>query len=176
MTDALDRVVVTREAAHQAAQQAYALAQAILANGDRVRITCAEDQDDISVKQRAFLHAAVFPQIAEQVVVEGARFTADVWKEHLRQLFLPDRWELRYALVLDKATGRLRRAKRKTPHRVRRSTEELGIKGYSRHIDSCIDHAVLNWGVVFEFRPGEREEIRYAAPARKAKLAEEVVA
>ena len=169
MTAAMSRRVATREEAHQAARDAYATAWQIIANGGECTVRVVESEEDISTKQRGFFHAAVLPQIAEQVVVDGTRYVAAVWKHHLRSLYLPDTWESRHALVVDKATGTLRKAKRATPHRVRKSTEELGVKSYSRFIDECIAHAAAEWGVQFIFRAEEREGARYVAPVRKAK-------
>lgn len=133
----------------------------------RLRIVVGYDREDKSTKQRAFLHAAVFPQIAEQVLPEGVSFHAKVWKEHYRALYLGDRWVLRKALVVDKATGKLRPAKRATPHRERVSTERLSVKQYSEHIDKVIAHAVTEYGVQFHFIHEEREAVRYVAPPRK---------
>lgn len=170
MSDALTVTVQTKEEAHQAALHGYALAQALIADGKPVKFHVAEDEDDLTVKQRAFLHAAVFPQIAEQVVFpDGSRYVAKLWKEHFRERFLPDKWELRKSIKWDAEQGRMVQAKRKTPHRVRQSTEDLGKGAYSAYIDLVIDTAVLELGVVFVFKPGEREAVRYVAKPRKAK-------
>ncbi len=177
MSDEINVIVRTREEAHQAATFAYSLAQALIRDEKPVRFRVSEDQDDITTRQRGFLHAAVFPQIAEQYVFpDGTRFVADVWKEHFRKRFLPDKWVMEFAIRWDAATGRMVKAKRKTPHRIRVSTEDLGIKAYSEHIDKVIDTAVAELGVVFEFRPNEREGVRYVAKPRKAKAREEATA
>lgn len=170
MNDELNVIVRTKEEAHQAATFAYSLAQALIRDEKPVRFRVAEDQDDITARQRGFLHAAVFPQIAEQVVMpDGTRYTADVWKEYFRKRFLPDTWVMRKSIRYDPKLCRLVQAKRATPQPVRKSTEDLGIKAYSEHIDKVIDTAVLELGVVFEFRPNEREGVRYVAKPRKAK-------
>lgn len=167
MSDALDTVCSTKEQAHAAAVQGYAHAQALLANGERVRITVAPDHDDITVKQRRFLHGPVLRQISEQVRVDGVRYTAEVWKEHLRRLFLPDRWEMRKVPRWDAEKGMLVPAKRATPHRVRVSTEDLSIKQYSEYIDRVLAHAATEWGVQFRFETDEREAVRYVPKRRK---------
>lgn len=136
----------------------------------QLRIVVGFAHADITTKQRGFLHAAVLPQIAEQVTMpDGTRYTAEVWKEFWRQRFLPDVWELRAVPRWDAAAGRMVIPKRKTPHRVRVSTEDLSIRAYSEFIDKVIDTATLELGVVFEFRPSEREAVRYRPPARKRK-------
>lgn len=159
--------VTTRESAHAAAGLAYRAAWELVANGSTCVISVTEGEEEKSIKQRGFLHAAVLPQISEQVVVEGVRYTVDVWKEHLKDLFLPDTWEMRRSLIRDKQTGKLRNAKKATPHRVRKHTEDLGIKRYSQFIDACIAHAASEWGVQFRFRAEDREAARYVAPVRK---------
>lgn len=167
MSDAIDVIVRTREEAHQAASFAYSLAQALIRDEKPVRFRVAEDEDDITIRQRGFLHAAVFPQIAEQYVFpDGTRYTADVWKEFFRKRFLPDKWVQRKAIRWDPKLCALVQAKRKTPHAIRQSTEDLGIKAYSEHIDRVIDTAVLELNVVFVFRPNEREGVRYVAKPR----------
>lgn len=162
----------TREALHAAATRLYELAkQRAALSPDQPdpdtgeveprtwRFTFGEEAEDITAKQRGFLHAAVFPQIAAQVVVNGDRFAPEIWKEHYRRLFLPDKW----------VTRRLPGAKRATPLRVRVSTEDLGAKGYSEHIDKVIAHAVTEFGVAFEFNNEEREAVRYRRPSRVRK-------
>ena len=135
-----------------------------------LRIVIGFAREDISTKQRGFLHAAVLPQIADQVTMpDGTRYTAAVWKEHFRLRFLPDVWELRAVPRYDPKLCRLVQPKRKTPHRVRVSTETLTVKQYSEFIDAVIDTATLELGVVFEFWPPEREAVRYRPPARKRK-------
>lgn len=155
----------------QANAQAATLVDQARADEDterRLRLTVGFDHEDITVKQRGFLHAAVFPQIAEQVrFADGSRYTADVWKEYFRKLFLGDRFVLKRIPRFDAATGKLVHPKRATPHRERISTEDLSIKQYSNHIDKVIAHATTELGVAFEFDADEREAVRWK-PKRRA--------
>lgn len=151
------RVVATREAAHNAITQAYSVARALIQDGKRVKISVGEDDDPVTVKQRRFLHGPVLEQISEQVRVGGERFVTDVWKEYLRKRILGDRWESY------KAPG----AKRATPHRIRNSTEELGVKAYSEYIDKVIALACTEWHVEFHFDPQERESVRHHERKKK---------
>lgn len=124
------------------------------------RLTFAEVREDLTVKQRRFLHGPVLGQIAEQVrMPDGSRYVAAIWKEYFRKLYLPDRW----------ASYRMPGAKRATPHRVRVSTEDLSIKQYSELIDKVLAHATTELGVVFDLDPAERQAVRYRKPARKPK-------
>ena len=134
----------------------------------RLRVTVGFERADITTKQRGFLHAAVLPQIAEQVSMpDGTRYTSEVWKEHFRQRFLGFDYVLKAIPRWDAKAGRMVRPKRATPHRKRISTEDLGIKGYSLFIDQVIAAATTELGVVFEFDQQEREAVRYRRKARR---------
>lgn len=168
MSQSLTRIVLNPQAAHAAVSEGYQLAKLLLADGKRVRVTVAEDEDDITIRQRGFLHKAVFPQIEEQYRhPDGTRTEWRAWKEYFRARFLGDRWVLKRVPRWDAKQGRMVLPKRKTPHRERVSTEDLSIKQYSAYIDTVIDTAVLELGVQFRFIAEEREAVRYVAPARK---------
>lgn len=169
MNDRQTRVVETREQAHVAAMQAYAVAKLLIQDGKRAQISVSEDCDPISIKQRRFLHGPVFGQISEQVRVCGERYVMATWKEFFRKLFLPDRYEMRRIPVYDKKQCRLVHPKRATPYRVRSSTEDLNVKNYSGYIDKVIQHATLELNVVFDLDQQEREAVRYVKPVRAKK-------
>lgn len=167
MNDILDRVVTTKEGAHDAARQAYSFAQTLLMNEKPVRIRCEEWEDDIGTRQRNFLHGVVLRQISEQVVMpDGTRYVMATWKEFNRARFLGDRWESYEIPGQFTKTGKPVKKRRK----VRVSTEELGARAYSEYIDKVIDNAVMDWNVVFEFRTEERDSVRVK---RKAKAKQE---
>lgn len=173
MTDPLDRIVRTREQAHEVMRTGYALAKLLLDDGKRVRVVVGEDDEPLTVKQRRFFHGPVLSQIAEQVrMPDGTRYVAAIWKEFYRDLFLPAKWEVeRRPRWVD---GELVVPKRATPRRVKASTEDLSVKQYSELIDKVIAHATTELGVVFDLDPAERQRVRYVAPARKRQ--EEVAA
>lgn len=158
MTASLQRMAATQEHWRAAATAIYRAGEAMIAAGKPVQVTLTEWEDDMTARQRAFLHAAVFPQIAEQVSAAGIRYTAELWKEYYRKLFLGSRY------VMQRLPGQ----KKAVPVKVRVSTEDLGIKAYSLHIDKVIAHAATEWGVVFVFRGDEREAVRWVAPRKKA--------
>jgi hypothetical protein len=180
----------TQEARHQCMLRANEIAKALVERSkaaavgrpadedgvvpgpQRLRIVLGYAHDDITIKQRGFLHAAVFPQIAEKYVFpDGTRYSAKAWKEFWRARFLGDRWEMRRAIKWDAKAGCMVQAKRATPHRIRVSTEDLSIRQYSAYIDRVIDTATVELGITFEFDQQEREAVRYKRPARKAKQA-----
>jgi hypothetical protein len=138
-------IVETREGAHTAIMNGYIAAKQMIADGRRVRITVEADSDPLTLLQRKFLHGPVLTQIAEQVNVEGARYVTAVWKEYLRALFLGSEFKIVFGKVVE----------------VRNSTEALNVRLYSEYIDRVIAHAVTEWSVAFQFRPGERDAVRY---------------
>lgn len=185
-TDTVLYFPASQEARHAALLRANEVARQLVqqatADGDdgrQFRVIVGIEVDDITVKQRGFLHKAVFPQIADQVVFpDGQRFEWRVWKEMFRGRFLGDRWELRAEPRWSDELGRFVVPKRKTPRRVRVSTEDLTIKQYSDYIDKVIDTAITEFGVRFDFVATEREAVRYV-PKRTKKpthVSEEVAA
>lgn len=137
-----------------------------------LRVIVGFHRADITTRQRGFLHAAVLPQIADQVQMpDGTRYTAEVWKEFFRERFLGYRYVLKAVPRWDTKTGRMVQPKRATPVRERISTEDLGIKGYSEFIDQVIAAATSELGVVFEFDAQERESVRYRRKPRRAAAA-----
>lgn len=165
----LIRYAGTRELAHAAAKAAYEHAQTLIALDKRVRIQVSEAEDELTIKQRGFLHAAVLPQIAEQVrFPDGTRYAPAIWKEHLKDLFIPDKWDMvRLPFVKDRKTGLWKPSTKKVPVKRRKSTEGLSVKGYSDFIDKCIAYATTEWGVHFVFVAEEREAVRWVAQPRK---------
>jgi hypothetical protein len=163
-----------RAQCHGAILRANEIAKAMVAGADhpkRWHLILGEDRDDITIRQRGFLHKAVFPQIAEQVTFPvGTRYTWQVWKEHYRARFLGDRWEMRATPRWDDKAQRIVQPKRATPHRVRVSTEDLSVKQYSEYIDRIIDSAAAELGVIFDFVAEEREAVRYRRPVRPPKV------
>jgi hypothetical protein len=161
MSDTYLTVIATEAGARDKFITAMTHAKSMLDNGEAVELRVGPAHDAIGARQRGFLHAAVLPQIAEQVFVgeKRERFVSDVWKEFFHKRFIPDKW------VMRKLPG----AKRATPHRERVSSEQLGVKRYSEWIDQIIDTAVTEYGVQFEFQASEREGVRYVRKPRKEK-------
>jgi hypothetical protein len=87
--------------------------------------------DDITNKQRGYLHGGVLTQISQDAVVNGERYPMEVWKEWYRSQFLG----FKVVTCIDPFTGR------KSRRRVRVSTEDLGVRGMAQYIDRVIAHA-----------------------------------
>ena len=94
----------------------------LLEAGKRVAVSAMEEEDLKSVRQRNYYHRCVLVEIAEKATVNGEKFDMKVWKEHFRKTFLGSKW------VIDKdpMTGKKKR------YKVRISTEDLGVKAYSK--------------------------------------------
>jgi hypothetical protein len=113
--------------------------------GKRVAIMAMEEEDSKSVKQRNYYHKCVLVEIAEQAIVNGEHFDMKVWKEHFRKLYVGSKW------VYDKdpMTGKKKR------YKVRISTEDLGIRAYSKLIDQVSAFAATELGVTFSVQNWE---------------------
>lgn len=90
-------------------------------------------------KQRKFLHGYILMAIANQAAPNGVKFPMQVWKEHFRNEFL--------GFKTVTTTNPLTR--KKSRKRVRVSTEDLGVKGYSEYIDRVAAFAATELAVEF---------------------------
>lgn len=108
--------------------------------------------DDITAAQRGFLHGVVLTEIARFARVNGQQFPMKVWKEHFRSEFLG----FEVVTCINPLTGR------KSRRRVRKSTEDLGVRAMADYIDRVIAFAATDLGVQVseplppELRPGRR--------------------
>jgi hypothetical protein len=107
--------------------------------GKRVDITACEEEDAKSVQQRRFYHRYVLVEIAEQAKVNGEKFDMKVWKDFFREKYVGYRWVVMKNPLTSK---KLRR-------KVRISTEDLGVKAYSKLIDQVCAFGATELGVTF---------------------------
>lgn len=170
MKASIERVAEDRDSWRAAAETIYRAGLALIEDGKRVRITAAEDEDTLTLRQLRFIHGPILQQISEQVIVNGVKYAKEVWKEHLKDLFIPDSWEMVQApFVRDAKTGAWRPSKRKVPRKVEKSLKSLGVRRCSEFIDQVLAHAAVEWGVQFVFTFDEREAVRYVPPRSKTK-------
>lgn len=147
----------------------YRAGEQMLQDGKLPRVELTEEGDTLTLRQLRFLHGPVFRQIAEQVVVNGVRYTPKTWKTHLKDLFIPDEFEMVQApFVRDRATGEWRPSKGKVPRKLPKSLTSLKNEARSIFIDQVLAHAAVEWGVVFRFDIDEREACRYQPQKRRA--------
>lgn len=166
----LERTATDLESWRAGATAIYRAGEALIAAGKRVRASVQEDEDTLTLRQLRFIHGPVLKQISEQVCVNGVHYAKEVWKQHLKDLFIPDRWEMVQApFVRDAKTGAWRPSKRKVPRKVDKSLKTLGVKRCSEFIDQVLAHAAVEWGVEFVFVFEEREAVRYVPPRSKLK-------
>jgi hypothetical protein len=107
-------------------------------------------EDDITEKQRGYLHAGVLTQIAKEATVRGEKFPMEVWKEWYRSQFLG----FKVVTCIDPFTGR------KLRRRVRISTEDLGRRGLAEYTERVIAHASTELGLTIN--PPMVKEVREA--------------
>lgn len=125
-------------------------------------------------KQRKFLHGYILMTIANQAAPNGVKFPMQVWKEHFRSEFLG----FKTVTTKNPLTGK------KVRRRMRVSTEDLGVKGYSEYIDRVAAFAATDLAVEFveEWTCPDTGEIfrladmRHHKAVRKARAEREGVA
>lgn len=110
-----------------------------LREGKEVVVEARLAEDVKTDKQRRYLHGYILKTIAAQAAPNGQRFDMKVWKEHFRSEFL--------GFKVVTTTNPLTR--KKLRRRVRVSTEDLGVKGYSQYIDRVAAFAATELGVEF---------------------------
>lgn len=89
--------------------------------------------------QRKFYHGVVLTEIAKQARVNGQKFPLAVWKEHFRSEYLG----FKTVSCTNPMTGKKHR------RRVRKSTEDLGVKAYAQLIERVTAFACTDLGVIF---------------------------
>lgn len=105
--------------------------------------------DEITEKQRGYLHAGVLTQIAEEAVANGGqKFPMKVWKEWYRSEFLG----FKVVTAINPMTGK------KSRRRVRVSTEDLGRRGLAQYTERVIAHASTELGLTI--RPPMDKDVR----------------
>lgn len=136
---------VTRDpiSAHRAIVEGWQIARPLTLGGKSVEIIVREAENDKSIQQRSYYHGVILTEISQQVAINidgvSVRYTLPVWKEYFREMFLGSKWEL----------FTVPGSKRKKRRKVRVSSEDLGVRGYSKLIEQVIAHATTEWGVRF---------------------------
>jgi hypothetical protein len=121
-----------------------------LKHGRKLVVEARLLDDDITEKQRGYLHAGVLTQISQEAVVNGERFPMEVWKEWYRSQFLG----FKVVTCIDPFTGK------KSRRRVRVSTEDLGKRGLAEYTERVTAHASTELGLTI--RPPMVKEVREA--------------
>lgn len=114
-------------------------AKALLIAGHKLDVETRLHDDAKTDLQRKYYHGIVLKTIAEQARPNGQQFPLQVWKEHFRKEYLGSKTKT----FTNPMTGR------KSRRRVRISTEDLGIRAYSKLIDRVSAFAATELGVTF---------------------------
>ena len=110
--------------------------------GNRVTVECRLTEDAKTDAQRRFYHGVILLQIANQANVNGQKFPLKVWKEWFRDKYLG----FKTVTFINPMTGK------KSRRRIRKSTEDLGAKGYNVLIERVSAFAATELGVEFTER------------------------
>lgn len=127
------------QAAHIMKTAAWPAAKKLLAEGHELVMEFRLAEDAKTDKQRRFYHGYILKTIALQARPGGQQFDLKTWKEHFRSEFLGHKT----VTTKNPMTGK------KVRRRVRVSTEDLGVKGYSQLIDRVAAFAATELGVEF---------------------------
>jgi hypothetical protein len=123
-------------------QQIIPWAKPLLLAGHRLVAEFRLAEDRKTDQQRKYYHGVVLMEIARQAKVDGKTFPLAVWKEHFRAEYLG----FKTVTYLNPITGK------KSRRRVRRSTEDLGVKAYAALIERVTAFACTDLGVRFPER------------------------
>lgn len=135
----IDRIVSSRQQAHEAATMAYQFAASVADQGRVARIQALEHEPDRSVQQNRFYWGPCLNEVAEQARIEGQRWTAEAWHELFKRMFLG------YEIKKVKVAGR----KRATVIRRLRSTTGLKVRAMSTYLEKVQAFASTDLGVRF---------------------------
>lgn len=113
--------------------------QEALQSGQPLDVEVRLHEDAKTDRQRRYYHGVVLKTIAQQARPNGEAFPMPVWKEHFRKTVLG----FKTVTTRNPMTGK------KCRQRVRVSSEDLGVKGYSRLIDTVSAFAATELGVTF---------------------------
>lgn len=140
MTAATFRLSANPVEAHKAmTAMVWAQIKALAMAGHATVVEVRTAEDEKTDKQRRYLHGYVLMTISRQSAPGGQKFDMKTWKEHFRAEFLG----FKTVTTKNPMTGK------KVRRRVRVSTEDLGVKGYSEYIDRVTAFAATELGVEF---------------------------
>lgn len=122
--------------------------------GNPVTVSACLTEDAKTDAQRSYYHGVILLQISHQAKPNGVKFPLSVWKEHFRKEYLG----FRTVTCIDPMTGK------KSRRRVRKSTEDLGVRAYSNLIDKVTAFAVTELSVEFTVRSFEAWEAMQVDP------------
>lgn len=158
MTEAtLHRVVLhDPEQGHEViAKSLWPWAKQQLARGRELVVTACEMKDDLTERQRRYYWAVVLQEIADGVIVGGARYSKDAWHEYGKREFLP------------RKTKKVKVAGRARPvvSTVIASTNDLSVRRMGEYLERWMAFAAEHEVTISEPLPPELRGTRSRAKA-----------
>ncbi len=132
----------TQQAHSSLSMQVWPWAKSMLAAGNRLVLEVRLAEDVKTDGQRKYYHGVVLAEIAKQATVNGQRFPLAVWKEWFRSEYLG----FKTVTFTNPMTSK------KSRRRVRKSTEDLGVRAYAQLIERVTSFACTDLGVEFPAR------------------------
>lgn len=114
-------------------------AKSMLLAGHRLAVEIRLADDAKTDQQRKYYHGVILKQIAEQAAPGGVKHSLQIWKEYFRAEYLG----FKTTTYTNPLTSK------KSRRRVRKSTEDLGVKAYAALIERVTAFAVTDLGVQF---------------------------
>lgn len=102
-----------------------------IAQGRALDVEVRLHEDAKTDRQRRYYHGVVLMAISQQAAPCGVKHGMSIWKEFFRSEFLGHKT----VTTINPITGK------KSRRRIRVSTEDLGVKGYSQLIERVIAYA-----------------------------------
>lgn len=117
-------------------------AKAMLTAGHRLIGEFRLAEDAKTDGQRKYYHGIILEEIAKQATANGQKFPMKVWKEFFREKYLG----FKTVTIINPMTGKKHR------RRIRKSTEDLGVKAYALLTEQVTAFACTELGVEFPAR------------------------
>jgi len=124
---------------HQAITKLWPTIKIDLIAGHKKLIEVRDIEDKLSDQQRRYYHGYILNEVAKQVKVDGNQYSLATWKEHFRKTYLGSK----RIKTVNPITGK------KSHYMKRVSSEDLGVRGYTRLIDLVTNVATADLGVNF---------------------------
>ena len=112
--------------------------------GNRMVLEIRLADDSKTDEQRRYYHGVILTEISKQAKPNGVQYPMQVWKEYFRDLYLGHKTKT----VTNPLTGK------KSRRRIRVSSEDLGVRGYTNLIEQVTAYAVTELGVMFPAEEG----------------------
>lgn len=131
---------INPQQAHQAlANLVWPTIKAETMAGNRMVVEFRHAEDAKTDEQRRYYHGVILVEISKQAKPNGVQYPMQVWKEYFRDLYLGTKRKT----FTNPVTGK------KVSRTIRLSTEDLGVKGYTKLIEQVTAYAVTELGVMF---------------------------